>query len=490
MKRHIGFAARAVGFCIILTLTIILINKILVPKYYYNDLWPTTSTYAGFYRMDEDSIDVLCLGSSHAAAGFNPQVIYDAYGIRSYNLACEQQNMFTSYYWIKEALRYQKPQVILFDTYMLFPVNQAEALNSAESCTRKAFDGMRWSGVKAEAVKEMCRLDEEQSEISYYLPNVRYHTRWTELKEEDFRFVQMNRHYELKGYTPLERRIAMEYQPFVSGDNLEQAEMVPLMQEYLNKIVELCENNEIKLILFKTPSVTQRITNYNTVSQYAAEKGLEYWDFNEASAYKDSALVFEEDMNDDMHMNIWGAQKLSLYIGFRLQGKCEVVGRIDEQWESTKKYYQDILNDCQLKYITDIHEYLPTVNQERYTIFLTVLGDGMRFMDDETLKEFRSLGEGLAMDYEEYGSCWAVIDRGSVLENAGMSKLTYHGSMRNHLLDYEVISGGAAEGGYTCSVKINDMEAAVAKAGINIVVYNNTTMKVIDSVCYNGQIVR
>lgn len=57
-------------------------------------------------------------------------------------------------------------------------------------------------------------------------------------------------------------------------------------------------------------------------------------------------------------------------------------------------------------------------------------------------------------------------------------------------LDYEVISGGAAEGGYTCSVKINDTEAAVAKAGINIVIYNNTTMKVIDSVCYNGQIVR
>ena len=77
-----------------------------------------------------------------------------------------------------------------------------------------------------------------------------------------------------------------------------------------------------------------------------------------------------------------------------------------------------------------------------------------------------------------------------MLENAGMGKLTYHGSMRNRLLDYEVISGGAAEGGYTCSVKINDTEAAVAKAGINIVVYNNTAMKVIDSVCYNGQIIR
>lgn len=490
MKRHIGFAVRAAGFCMVLALTVIWINKILVPKFYYDDLWPTTSTYAGFYQMEKDTIDVLCLGSSHAAACFNPQVVYDAYGIRSYNLSCEQQNMFTSYYWIREALRYQRPQVILLDTYMLFPVNQAEALNSAESCTRKAFDGMRWSGVKAEAVKEMCRLDEKQSEISYYLPNIRYHTRWTELEEEDFRFVQMNRNYGLKGYTPLERRVTMDYQPFVSGSSDEQTEMVPLMQEYLNKIAELCESKGIELILFKTPSLTQRITNYNTVSQYAAENGLRYWDFNEEVTYKDSALAFGQDMNDDMHMNIWGAEKLSLFMGSELYEGCGIAGVVDEQWESTRKYYQDVLNDCQLKYITDIHEYLAAIDQERYAILLSVLGDGMQFMDDETLKEFQSLGDGLSMDYEEYGSYWAVIDRGSVLENAGMGKLTYHGSMRNHLLDYEAISGGAAEGGYTCSVKINDTEAAVAKAGINIVIYNNTTMKVIDSVCYNGQIVR
>ena len=490
MKGHMGFAVRVVCFCIILALTVILINRILVPKYYYNDLWPTTSTYAGFYQMEEDSIDVLCLGSSHAAACFNPQVVYDAYGIRSYNLACEQQNMFTSYYWIREALRYQKPQVILLDTYMLFPVNQSEALNSAESCTRKAFDGMKWSGVKAEAVKEMCRLDEKQSEISYYLTNVRYHTRWMELKEEDFRFVQMNQHYELKGYTPLDRRGAMEYQPFASGDSEQQTEMVLLMKEYLNKIVELCEDNGIKLILFKTPSVTQRITNYNTVAQYAFEKGVEYWDFNEASAYKDSALVFEEDMNDDMHMNIWGAEKLSLYLGSQLQEECKIGGRVDEQWEGTKKYYQDILNDCRLKYITDIHEYLTAINQEYYTIFLTVLGDGMRFMDDKTLEEFRSLGEGPTMTYEETGSYWGVIDRGNVMEKAGMNKLTYHGSMRNHLLDYEIVSGGGAEGGYTCSIKIDDQEVSIAQRGINIVVYNNNTMQVVDSICYNGEVIR
>lgn len=142
-------------------------------RYYMADY----SYLSGFLRNEKNTADVLFWGSSHAASFFIPQELYNSFGITSYNLGCDQQNLLTSYFWLKEALNYQKPKAVILDCYMLFTYNAEEALNTAESCTRKAFDYMKWSQVKKEAVKTICQLDENQTLSSYYFPNIRYHSR-------------------------------------------------------------------------------------------------------------------------------------------------------------------------------------------------------------------------------------------------------------------------------------------------------------------------
>ena len=83
---------------------------------------PTTLSYLNFYEMEEDTIDVLFMGSSLAATSYIPQELYDRYGITSYNLASEKQSPVISYYWLKEALRYQSPKVLILDCYYLFRI--------------------------------------------------------------------------------------------------------------------------------------------------------------------------------------------------------------------------------------------------------------------------------------------------------------------------------------------------------------------------------
>ena len=95
------------------------VDIILTPKYFYDDEWPTTATYLDFYDLERDSVDVLFMGSSHAGSFFNPQILYDTYNIVSYNLSSEQQSMLVTYYWLKEALRYQSPKVVILDTHMM-----------------------------------------------------------------------------------------------------------------------------------------------------------------------------------------------------------------------------------------------------------------------------------------------------------------------------------------------------------------------------------
>ena len=117
MRTHLGNIIRSAVFLFLLVISLYYINEMLLPKYTLkNNLWPMTSSYNQFYQMEEDSVDVLFLGSSVVVNAFSPQEIYDTYGIRSYNLASEEQSIFLSYYWLKEALRYQNPQVVVLDT--------------------------------------------------------------------------------------------------------------------------------------------------------------------------------------------------------------------------------------------------------------------------------------------------------------------------------------------------------------------------------------
>lgn len=82
--RHIKNIIRCAVFLSILVGSLLMINQVLAPKFILkNSIWPTTSSYRQFYKMERESIDVLFLGSSVAVNAFIPQEIYNEYGIRS-----------------------------------------------------------------------------------------------------------------------------------------------------------------------------------------------------------------------------------------------------------------------------------------------------------------------------------------------------------------------------------------------------------------------
>ena len=70
-----------------------------------------------FYQQKANTVDVLVLGSSHAFEGVNTGVLWDDAGISSYILAGSIQPMWNTYYYLKEALKYQTPKLIVLDVY-------------------------------------------------------------------------------------------------------------------------------------------------------------------------------------------------------------------------------------------------------------------------------------------------------------------------------------------------------------------------------------
>ena len=77
MKLRHSITIKFLAFCVGLGLLIHWINGTFTAKYMYDQKEPHTETYKGFYKMDRNTVDVLILGTSHAASGFNPQDFYD-----------------------------------------------------------------------------------------------------------------------------------------------------------------------------------------------------------------------------------------------------------------------------------------------------------------------------------------------------------------------------------------------------------------------------
>ena len=483
--KHKRFIIKIVCFIIAAALVWGVVNGILNPKYMYDNTWPTTQTYTDFYELEEDSVDVLFFGSSYCVSAFSPLELYETYGISSYNLACEQQNMLISYYWLKEALRYQSPEVVVLETYILFNYNSQEPLNSSESKQRKAIDYMKWSSVKCEAISAICENDESQSKLSYYLTNIRFHSRWTELNEDDFTYSSTSEHKGLMGYSAINGISGdTDYKPFQDGSSTSMQQPDELMKEYLDKIVELCNENEIELILVETPSTRVDIGRYNYLNQYAAENNIQYIDYNEESVYTEISYNYATDNYETGHLNIWGAKKVTDYIGEVLTEQYMVDTGESTDHESLLEYYNEVKKDCELSMVTDFSEYLDMINDSRYAIFISIKDEGTLALNDELNEKLTALGTTVDFENKYQYSYYAVINGDNSDEMIGNEELYSNGTLRDGVTTYEISSAGK-ECGNSSSIIIDGTEYSLNQSGMNIVVYCLDTKKVIDTVCFD-----
>lgn len=501
MKKNFIYLIKALIFAVIALFTVYKVNAVMITKQFYDDTWPTTSTFTKFYDMKSNTVDVLFLGSSMTASAFNPQNLYDDCGITSYNLGSEQQNLLSSYYWIKEALKYQNPKAIVLDTSMVFEYDKSEPLNAKESNTRMAIDPMKWSSNKIDAVNDICKFDKNQKKLSYYFTNIRFHNRWTKLKEDDFSSKDLLSHYDLKGYAPLSGKCGNEAYCYTDGESDEIAKPVHVSKVFLDRIVKICEEENIALILVKTPSPNGHISKYNYMKKYANDNNVRYLDLFESSVCSEIGYDFPNEISlDGYHHNIWGAKKITDYIGNILKDEYGIQSEKSEQWELSRSYYNEVLEDANLNDYNSFDSFLSNAIRDRYTVFIALQDDGKYIIDEKILDSLKGLGliglhERKTVDESNIKpiSYYAVIDvygkqlfdECSVDEEYDISVQTEDGLAKNGIIrdgktQYEISCKGD-ERFNSSSIKIDGTEYSPKKIGINVVVYSNDQKKVICS---------
>ena len=311
-------------------------QKLLMPKYTQGIV---EGNLIEEYYASEKNHDVLFIGDCEVYENVSPVTLWEEYGITSYIRGSAQQLIWQSYYLLEETLKYEKPEVVVFNVLaMKYDQPQREAYN------RMTLDGMKLSGTKLKAIK--ASMLPEENLIDYLFPILRYHSRWSELSLDDLTNVFQKDKQFHNGYYM--RADVKPVDTVPTGKVLANSSFGENSYKYLDMMVELCRENDIELVLMKAPSLYPYWYEEWEVQmeEYAQENDLKYINFLEL--IEETGIDFDVDTYDaGLHLNVTGAEKVAMYLGEVFQKEFAMEDKrgnkeLAESWDDKVEFYNSM----------------------------------------------------------------------------------------------------------------------------------------------------
>lgn len=307
------------------------LQKLVTPKF-ITDI-PEGSMVQEYYDNYGNN-DIIFYGDCEAYEVISPVTLWNDYGVTSYIRGSAQQLVWMSYYLMEETLKYEKPKVIVFsvcDMMYATPDSTSDDSNR-EAYNRMTLDGMRWSSSKWNSIQESMTSEEREKSgtWSYIFPLLRYHDRIFELTREDWTYLLKSQPVTDNGYL-----MQVGVKPVTGefhGRPLADYSFGEKCWEYLEKIRKLCEDNGITLVLMKGPSLWPVwYDEYEAqIEGYANEHGLLY--INLLEHLDEIGIDWQTDTYDGgMHINVFGVEKVTEYVGKILQEEYNLPDRHSEE---------------------------------------------------------------------------------------------------------------------------------------------------------------
>ena len=325
-----------------------------------------------FHNLPENTMEAIVLGSSHAQYSFSPAFFYQETGLYSYVLGTPCQPLDASSLMLKEALKTQSPKIVFLEVFTAMPLKRN---CDGISCYITAGFEMRGQE-RYEALK---KLPEDKYE-TYVNPFISSHNDWrtTEITIEDAAEQIKNTimsfgKQEEKDISQISSLFGYhENYPVYPVENSWYASIlkdhinVELKEEdvnALNSIYELCQNNNIELILFKTPIDSlddENLSYLNEVWKWADETGIKYVDFINESPKIDFQMCVQ---SDSYHSYINGASLITSRLANMInERQIEHISNVE-----LEKMYFDASNGLTVTYLE--YEYDPNKYFDRLLSF-------------------------------------------------------------------------------------------------------------------------
>ena len=453
---------------------------------------------AGFYEEPKNRIETLFVGASMTSVGITPMELYENYGICAYSITSEAQPVLASYYWVKEAYRLHPDtlKTVVFDVSMM-------RRDVGKGFYEKALNGMKYSSVKREAINEAS--NGMGAVLGYTFPLLTYHSRWAELGRTDFHKLNYEPRSYLRGYNLRTKRIFNEgtYEDMplstsVVNTNVEaRIDVHEKSEKYFKKLVKFCNDNGIKLIMYKTPSVGNwGNKEHFSIQALADSEGVEFLDFVFEPLIDDIGYNPATDAENKKHNNYYGAKKLTDWFGKYLTTECgatDVRGNADYAYMDSQlaEYQEKIETVIRLKETTSIGDYMKVLAEGgRFTALISVRGSAGRRLDKDNRKVLDSLGLKELAKMDDDTAYLGVLERGTVKYERAVYDAQSDGNAIGYTgrfpkgIQYTINSGSTGSGDIS-NILIDGEEYSWNNRGINIVVYDNDAETIVDDTYFD-----
>lgn len=428
-----------------------------------------------FYELEDDTVDVLFIGSSHCYEHINTGLLYEEHGMASFILGSAAQFTPTGYYTLVEALKTQTPKLVVLEAYTLAPVRD----HREESWELRNTFGFKPS---LDWIKNIKAVIPDDEFWHFFFRFYRYHNRYEgDLNSKDYySYKGMKLYEDWKGYCP--NYEPAHYNTPTSPALTDTLPLEPDVEKYYRMFIELCQSQNIPLHIVVSPCFVpdDEMRRFNRAQEIAAEYSVPFVNFN-TQEYLD-LLNFDhaKDMAINNHINYRASARFTLLLGEMIASAYDLPDRRGESryasWALSAAYHaRDIHNQQYLREETQFVSYLDRIAKDPdYTVVISITGYCAPYYD-QIIALLAPLGiNNIYFSYDMNGT-WAVRN-GEVIK-------CFSSDMQHPYIQLDRHTVTFAENHIPI---LERTPVFLVERGLNILVYDHVTQTVADTVGFDA----
>ena len=309
-------------FCALIVGSLVSLNVFLIPKadnrYYMMKQYLADNPQQNMH-------DVQVYGSCHAYTSFNPLYLEERTGISAFVYASASEIIPTTYLRMIEQFKIHTPKIVLVETWGINPyetyIPSAEILGEY---LPSAIEMIPFSRERQEVINDFDTLDS----LTMCFPLITYKDRLTDgsINTCDFDYSFANTQPYAKEWLYNEMSIRFSTNGFRVNPSMEindyplrQAtiddgaftQIEPVIVKYLQKIIDLCKENDVDLIFYRAPYVAtvNELQKLNHLRQICNDNGIAFLDLEKEIEYNHAA-----DFYDYEHLSEIGANRSTEFL--------------------------------------------------------------------------------------------------------------------------------------------------------------------------------
>ncbi len=300
----------------------------------------------GIKNEPADSIDVAFIGPSSVYRYWDTMKAYSDYGFTSYNYSTSAMTAAGTISAIKDIEKTQNPKLIIFEPRKLLSGHETTEFGRD---TRNVFDAQDISIDRFKAIRYFQKLYSVTTKdaIGEYIGIIQYHDNFEALKNpENWVLIdnRLNPGYEdensFKGTILAARHTAVEApsdEVFIGSEKSISAEA----EKTLTDIIEYCKSSGIELMLVVSPySINEdNEAEINYITKVCDKYGIIVLDTNKL--YSEIGIDFASDFDDTEHVNGFGEDKFTAYLGNYLKEHYDLPDNKRADWDKLYIRYKD-----------------------------------------------------------------------------------------------------------------------------------------------------